>query len=710
MTSSRHTMSIVAFAWVMLLLVVLAAGWPHDANANRHTVQASGRDAAAVNYIYWTDSGSDQILRAKPGGSPEVLLNNQPDPRGISLDLNAGHMYWADRELRQILRANLDGSGRVILRNYGSGPGRPNMLALDLGAGKMYWTDNQLDTINRANLDGSQPEVLLDSGDGVDGPIGIALDLVNGKMYWVEFANRRIRRANLDGSAVENLVTTGLSQPLEIALDVNGGKMYWTDDGAGVIAVRRANLNGTNVENLVTAANGLSNPRGIALDLAAGKMYWLDWGAKRMQTANLNGGGMDTLFTASDGLSNPLSLALDLTSSPTCYLLTTNHSGVGSDPVATPNSSPGCSNGRYLAGASLSLTAAPAVGWRVDGWSGTNNNSSTAESNTATMPAANHTVSVQYVEIPVEPTCYRLTLNHTGLGADPVASPASSTGCGNGRYEAGTVIALTAAPAIGWRVDGWNGTDNNTSTAVNNTVTMPAADRTVTVDYVEVPPECFALLRGHSGSGADPVATPPSSGGCAAGHYLAGTAITLTAAPSAGWEVAGWLGTDNNASAGLTNSLTMPAQEHTVRVTYVSSSFEPRGGLYLPLIAFECYHTIGETLPNSSIGEAFGPLCLGATMFGRADDRDDYFSFDLTAPTAVMIALPGPRSSNIQQLHLYRGSVANRIAFAGGEPYEIGCHLQPGRYYIRVISVEPFSNNETYRLTLNLAQNVSPCG
>lgn len=83
--------------------------------------------------------------------------------------------------------------------------------------------------------------------------------------------------------------------------------------------------------------------------------------------------------------------------------------------------------------------------------------------------------------------CYTLTRTHSGQGADPVASPANSSGCPSGQYIAGASIGLTASPSLGWAVAGWSGTADNASTSTSNSVTMPAAARTVSVQYVDVP-------------------------------------------------------------------------------------------------------------------------------------------------------------------------------------------------------------------------------
>ena len=170
-------------------------------------------------------------------------------------------------------------------------------------------------------------------------------------------------------------------------------------------------------------------------------------------------------------------------SSEPCYVLSLSHTGSGSDPAASPSNSSGCSSGQYHAGEVVSLTASPVSGWEVGSWYGTDNNASTSTSNTVTMPAANSSAGANYSE--TTQACYPLSLGHTGSGTDPTASPASSTGCSTGQYQAGESITLSASPASGWEVASWYGTDNNASTSTTNTVSMPASSRSSGVNYTE---------------------------------------------------------------------------------------------------------------------------------------------------------------------------------------------------------------------------------
>ena len=69
----------------------------------------------------------------------------------------------------------------------------------------------------------------------------------------------------------------------------------------------------------------------------------------------------------------------------------------------------------------------------------------------------------------------------------------------SGSYLAGTVVTLTATPEAGYWLRQWTGTDDDTSCALTNTVTMDS-DKTVTVEfgqpYVFLVPGQYATIQG----------------------------------------------------------------------------------------------------------------------------------------------------------------------------------------------------------------------
>ena len=173
--------------------------------------------------------------------------------------------------------------------------------------------------------------------------------------------------------------------------------------------------------------------------------------------------------------------------------------------------------------------------------------------------------------------CRTLTRSHTGSGSDPVAVPGASAGCPAGTYAAGETLTLVAAPGDNQRVQSWTNA-GQTPAAGNlvNTLAMPDAGVTVTVAYEA----CFQLAATTIGQG-DPIASSPvASVGCAAGTYVAGQSIVLSAAPASGWTIAGWLGTADDAATTGANTLTMPASTTTVGIAYIEA---PAAGFVLRL-------------------------------------------------------------------------------------------------------------------------------
>ncbi len=98
----------------------------------------------------------------------------------------------------------------------------------------------------------------------------------------------------------------------------------------------------------------------------------------------------------------------------------------------------------------------------------------------------------------------------------------------------------------------------------------PSASPIATLDVLA----CSALVMAHAGNGADP--SPSPAGGsmeCGGGDYLEGAAVVVTATPDPGWLMERWQGTDHDASTSTTNTVTMPAELHTVTAHYVLPLF-----------------------------------------------------------------------------------------------------------------------------------------
>jgi hypothetical protein len=124
------------------------------------------------------------------------------------------------------------------------------------------------------------------------------------------------------------------------------------------------------------------------------------------------------------------------------------------------------------------------------------------------------------------------------------------------------VITLTAYPDqndgnCGYKVKSWTGTDDDSSTARTNTVTV-VADINVTVEFEEKPEHVLTV-------------TPPDHGTILIDPdlpaYCEGTVVTLTAVADSGYRLQQWTGTDNDSSPWNTNTVTIDGPR-TVTATF----------------------------------------------------------------------------------------------------------------------------------------------
>lgn len=207
--------------------------------------------------------------------------------------------------------------------------------------------------------------------------------------------------------------------------------------------------------------------------------YYLD-GASVMLTATT---GQDWNFAgwsgALTGMTNPAMITMDMdkvvtatfTAIPT-YTLEVNVVGNGSVDL-NPNAA------FYLEGTSVMLTAIPDQDWYFAGWSG---DLGGADNPATIMMDDNKVVTVTFTE--EEPVLVTLTVNVTGSGS-VTKSPSAAT------YISGSVVSLTAMPAVGWQFDAWSGDLMGTT---NPSTLVMDADKTVTATFIESMEEFMIYL------------------------------------------------------------------------------------------------------------------------------------------------------------------------------------------------------------------------
>jgi uncharacterized repeat protein (TIGR02543 family) len=192
------------------------------------------------------------------------------------------------------------------------------------------------------------------------------------------------------------------------------------------------------------------------------------------------------------------------------------------------------SAGPYYAGATATLTATPAPGWKFDSWGG----DAAGSTNPVTITLdGNKAVTATFTRLE-----YQVATTVVGQGSVQVS---------DGPYYAGQTATLTATPAVGWQFSSWSGDASGTDNPV--VVTMNA-NKAVTATFSRIE---YQVSTSVTGQGSVTIS---------AGPYYAGATATLTATPATGWKFDSWSGS----ATGTTNPLTLTVERNTAVTAHFS--------------------------------------------------------------------------------------------------------------------------------------------
>lgn len=244
------------------------------------------------------------------------------------------------------------------------------------------------------------------------------------------------------------------------------------------------------------------------------------------------------------------------------FTLTTTRASSGTGTITSSPAGVNCGadcNESYTSGTVVTLTATPASGSTFAGWSG--GGCSGTGACVVTMDAA------KAVTATFSLNSYTLSTVRAGSGTGTITSSPAGINCGtdcNEVFNHGTMVTLTAAPAVGSAFAGWSGGGcSGTGTCV---VTVDAA-KTVTATFNV---NTFLLTVAKSGSGTGTVTSSPAGINCNADcteAYVNGTIVTLTASAAGGSTFTGWTG--GGCSGTGTCNVTMDAAK-TVTASFSS--------------------------------------------------------------------------------------------------------------------------------------------
>ncbi len=259
-------------------------------------------------------------------------------------------------------------------------------------------------------------------------------------------------------------------------------------------------------------------------------------------TATPNTGWSFTNWSgAVTGSTNPVQVVMDAPKTVTGTFVINSYSMtvsvVGSGSVSKSPDQP-----LYGHGASVQLTANPAVGFSFTNWSG--DTSGTVNPLLVVM-TRNRTVTANFVI-----NTYPLTINVVGSGA-VVRNPNQPN------YNHGTNVLLTANPAVGFSFTGWTGD----TTATTNPLPLPMiAPRTLTATFT-----LNAYTLGVTVVGNGSVAKNPDQP-----TYNHGTSVTLTGTPQQFHHFVSWSGDTTTTTNPLTIIMT---RNRTVTATFAIDQY-----------------------------------------------------------------------------------------------------------------------------------------
>src|SRR6266404_5253489 len=231
---------------------------------------------------------------------------------------------------------------------------------------------------------------------------------------------------------------------------------------------------------------------------------------------------------------------------------------VTSNPAGINCTSPGTCSQSYASGTVVTLSATAASGNIFVGWTGACSGS--AATCTVTMNAP-QSVGATFAAA-VQNDSLQVTVGGSGtVTSSPAGINCSgSTGCSQ-TFANGTLVTLTAAPAAGNAFSGWSGACSGYATTC--TVTMSTSTMNVGVTFASV--VVYDTLQ-VTMSGTGSVSSTPAGISCTGGStgcsqtFVAGTRVTLNAAPGTGFAFSGWSGACSGTTTSCTVTMSSPSQ------------------------------------------------------------------------------------------------------------------------------------------------------
>jgi uncharacterized repeat protein (TIGR02543 family) len=315
----------------------------------------------------------------------------------------------------------------------------------------------------------------------------------------------------------------GTSVTLTAVPDVGYHFVSWSGDTVGKSAATSP-MSVTMIANRIITANFAVNTYTLTTTAVNGTVTknpnqtTYNYGSNVILTATASPGYTFTGWSGdTTSLINPLTVTMNANKNITANFAITTYTLTITSVNGTVTKNPNQTS--YNIGTNVTLTATPSLGYTFTGWSG--DTTSSINPLIVTMNA-NKNITANFAV-----GTYTLTI--TSVNGTVAKNPNQTS------YNYGTNVTLTATPNTGYTFTGWSG--DTTSLTNPLTVTMNK-NKNITAN--------FTVLQYTVTLSSNPVAGGTTSSG--GGTFNAGTSVTITATPNAGYAFTNWIENGNPVS------------------------------------------------------------------------------------------------------------------------------------------------------------------
>ena len=247
--------------------------------------------------------------------------------------------------------------------------------------------------------------------------------------------------------------------------------------------------------------------------------------------------------------------------------------------------------GVFTAGASVTATAIPYIGYTFVNWTEGINIASTNATYTSSLNA-NRTLVANFVTS-------GFSLNVIAVNGTAVKNPNLPA------YNTGAVVQLTATPSMGYIFNGWSGDATGSLNPLS--VTMNA-NKNITANFTLIPANTFTLnVVANNGS----VLKNPDLI-----SYTSGASVVLTATPNSGYTFTGWSGDATGSVSPLTVIMN---SNKNITANFIADILPPAGPLAIDLgcagpfavLAGSTITSTGPSIINGNVGLYSGSALIG---------------------------------------------------------------------------------------------------